>query len=107
MATLDRILDVLVSRPGYRYGNRNRRRSDYDDDASLSLKPNAPRMITVVISIALAVAGLVATGTVEIAFVRDLLLELNLTPEQYLDYGHYALVASPALLVIGSFFRGI
>ena len=102
MATLDRILDVLVSRPGHRYGNRNR--SGYDDDASLSLKPNAPRMITVVLSIALAVAGLVATGTLEIAAIADLLAEADLLRE---DYGHYALIASPALLVIGSFFRGV
>ena len=105
------ILDLLFSRPSYRrYDDGSYRYNRYrggDDDVGLSLQPNAPKMTTILLSIVLTVAGLVATGTVDIAFVADLLLELDLTAAQYEDYGHYALIASPALLVIGSFFRGI
>lgn len=69
-----------------------------------SLRPNAPRMITVLVAIALTIVG-IAVSITAIEPVLELLAEANLdlTKEQ----GWAALLASPALLVLGSFFRGL
>jgi hypothetical protein len=67
--------------------------------------PNAPRMITVLLSVALAVAGLVVTGAVTIGFVSDLLAKTNVHFTR--EHGYWMLLGSPVLLIIGSLFRGV
>ena len=96
------VLGALLMRPGARYGRRG-----YGGDVGLSFRPNAPRMVTVLLSIVLTVAGLTATGVAVIGPVADLLLELDLAADDLLLYGKIALLASPGLLVLGSFFRGL
>jgi hypothetical protein len=61
--------------------------------------------VTILLAVALTAVGLAVTGTVEIQPVLDLLdqADLSLTEEQ----GWLALAASPALLVAGSFLRGV
>jgi hypothetical protein len=70
----------------------------------LSRRPNAPRFVTVVAALALTVVG-IAVNLHQIKPITDLLANANveLTKQQ----GWLALLASPALLIIGSFFRGI
>ena len=75
------------------------------------MRPNPPRMITVLIAIALLVIGLSLT-LVPIAplneFIRDYvnptLVSYNFGVDQL---GYICLAASPTLLVIGSLFPGI
>ena len=96
-----RLFEVLLSRPEV----RSRGRRPQAGDIGLSARPNAPRFVTIAVAVALTVVGLAVTGTVEIAPVTDLLAraDLTLTTEQ----GWLALAASPALLVLGSFLRGL
>jgi len=96
-----RILDLLMQRPEV----RTRARRATKGDIGLSVRPNAPKLVTIIVAVALTLVGLVVTDTVTIAPIADLLAnaELELTKEQ----GWLALAASPALLVVGSFFRGI
>lgn len=63
------------------------------------IRPNAPRMITLLLAIALTIVGLSVT-TLHIGFVDDLLksADVKLTREQ----GFWALLASPVLLILGS-----
>ena len=70
-----------------------------------SFRPNAPRMVTVLASIALILLGLTVSGTVSIGFVSDLLArtDLQLTQEQ----GFWMLFASPVLLILGSLLPGL
>jgi hypothetical protein len=82
--------------------NRSSRSSGPD---TLSIGPNAPRMITVIASIALAIAGLVVTGTVDIGFVSDLLAKTGVDFTR--EHGYWMLLGSPVLLIIGSLFPGI
>ncbi|HEV2890558.1 MAG TPA: hypothetical protein VGX28_09295 [Frankiaceae bacterium] len=70
----------------------------------LSRRPNAPRFVTIVLAVALTVIGLAVTVH-PIKPVLDLLESGNV--ELTRDQGWWALLASPALLVVGSFFRGI
>jgi len=62
-------------------------------------RPNAPRMVTVVLAIALTLVGLSRTGY-PIGFVNDLLRSagLHVTREQ----GYWALLGSPLVLIAGS-----
>jgi hypothetical protein len=82
-----------------------RRRSRKGDSFGVSTRPNAPRIITVVVSLLLMVVGLSASGLFAIAPVNDLLssADLSLTKQQ----GFLALLASPLLLVAGSYLRGV
>ena len=98
---IGRVVELLLSRPEVRRRGRRPRRGDI----GLSARPNAPRFVTILVAVALTLVGLVVTGTVEIGPVADLLAraDLSLTEEQ----GWLALAASPALLVAGSFLRGL
>ena len=94
-----RVVDLLRSRPEVR------RRARSGGPVGISARPNAPRMVTILVAIGLTLVGLTVTDTVVIGPIQDLLTnaDLSLTDEQ----GWLALLASPVLLVIGSFFRGI
>jgi hypothetical protein len=70
-----------------------------------SFRPNAPRMVTVILSIALILAGLTASGTLSIGFVNDLLKQANLDFTR--DQGYLLLLGSPVVLILGSLFPGI
>ena len=99
--TAKRVFDLLMSRPEVRRRGRRPAKSDI----GLSARPNAPRFVTIVVAVLLTLVGLAVTGAVEIALVTDLLADndLTLTEEQ----GWLALAGSPALLVAGSFLRGL
>jgi hypothetical protein len=99
-----RIVRLLMSRasvPNRTRGYRSRRGGE---EIGLSRRPNAPRFVTILLAVALTVVGLALT-VYEIKPVLDLLRDQGI--EATRDHGHLALLASPALLVIGSFFRGI
>lgn len=81
---------------------RNRVRGS--EPIGLSRRPNAPRFVTIILAVALTVIGLAVTVH-PIQPVVDLLKNANV--ELSRDQGWWALLASPVLLVIGSFFRGI
>lgn len=81
---------------------RNRARSG--ESIGISRRPNAPRFVTIVLAVALTVIGLAVTVH-PIQPILDLLKDANI--EMTRDQGWWALLASPVLLVIGSFFRGI
>ena len=99
--TARRVFELLMSRPEVRRRGHRPSRSDI----GLSARPNAPRFVTIVVAVLLTLVGLAVTGTVEIALITDLLADndLTLTEEQ----GWLALAGSPALLVAGSFLRGL
>ena len=76
------------------------------------LRPNPPRMITVLIAVALLVIGLSWT-VLPIPALNDFLAQ-NINPvlaSYGLPYGdaaaYWFLLASPVLLIIGSLFPGI
>lgn len=96
-----RIMDLLMQRPEV----STRARRVTRGDIGVSRKPNAPKLVTILVAVALTLVGLVVTDAATIAPIADLLAnaELELTEEQ----GWLALVASPALLVAGSFLRGL
>lgn len=96
-----RIMDLLMQRPEV----RSRARRARNDGIGLSKKPNAPKLITIFVSLALTVIGLAVTEVVTIQPVVDLLAEADLTLTE--SQGWMALAASPVLLVLGSFFRGL
>lgn len=89
---------VLMQRSTVR--NRGRR----GEPIGISRRPNAPRFVTCLLAVALTVVGLAVTVH-PIQPVLDLLRDndVRVTREQ----GWWALIGSPALLVVGSFFRGI
>ena len=93
-----RLARVLMSRPEVR------RRARPGEPVGLSTKPNAPRLITIVVALLLTIVG-IAVSLTPIQPVLDLLanVDLELTKEQ----GWLALVASPLLLVAGSYLRGV
>lgn len=79
------------------------------------LRPNPPRMVTVLIALALLAIGIVGT-LVDPASVRDFIVGLSLPSgteadilrlvrDQTISYA--ALLAAPMLLVIGSLLPGI
>lgn len=96
-----RVVDLLMRRPEV----RDRARRARSEGIGLSRRPNAPKLVTIIVALLLTVIGLAVTGVVEIQAVVDLLDDagLELTEEQ----GWLALAASPALLVAGSFLRGL
>jgi hypothetical protein len=100
-----RVAEVLMRRPEVRQ-RASRARSDFKKDGiGLSTKPNAPKLVTIFVAVALTVVGLAVSDTVAIKPVTDLLADndLTLTVRQ----GWLLLLASPTLLVLGSFFRGL
>ena len=97
MAGITDIFDSLLSRPGYS--------SSSDDGAGISTRPTAVRVVTVVFAIALTLFGLTVTGAVNWAWAQDLVLRLNYAFTE--DHGYIALLASPLLMIAGSFLRGL
>jgi hypothetical protein len=76
----------------------------------MRLKPNAPRLITVVIALVLGVIGFVFLWPVEplvplLNPIRDVLGAVGLTLDRQL--ASLALAACPTLLAVGSLVRGI
>jgi hypothetical protein len=63
------------------------------------LRPNAPRLITLVAAIALTLVGLHVT-ILHIGFVQDALKAADIKVTR--DQGHWLLLASPILLALGS-----
>ena len=77
----------------------------------MSLRPNPPRMVTVLAAIALLVIGLSLEGSVVSvpqlnAMVTDFLRQVDL-PFGREVLARFAIVAAPALLVVGSLLPGI
>lgn len=95
---LRQISDLLMSHASVRQRVRGH------EPVGLSRRPNAPRTITILAAIALTIVG-VSVCLHEIGPVSDLLAKANLEPTK--EQGQLALLLSPALLVVGSFFRGI
>jgi hypothetical protein len=95
---LRQVADLLMSRASVP-ARRGR-----GGDIALSRRPNAPRLVTVLAAVALTVAG-IHVNLHHIQQVGDLLAKANIEPTR--QQGWLALLASPALLVVGSFFRGI
>jgi len=62
-------------------------------------------MVTVILAIALTLAGLTVSGTLSIGFVGDLLARSgqHFTRQQ----GYLMLLASPVLLILGSLLSGL
>ena len=76
----------------------------------MRLKPNAPRLITVVIALILGVIGFVVLWPAEplvplLNPIRDVLGAVGLRLDRQL--ASLALAACPTLLVVGSLVRGI
>ena len=95
-----RLLGALLSRP-HGYGRRNRR---HEDDG-FTLRPNPPRMATVVAAVILTVLGLSVSGVLVIPAVNEFIAERRWSITR--DHGFVALIASPMLLIAGSFLRGL
>lgn len=96
-----RVAELLMKRPEV----RDRARRARQDGIGLSTKPNAPKLVTIVVAVLLTVLGLAVTETVSIPPVIDALEQAELTLSE--SQGWLALLASPVLLVLGSFFRGL
>jgi hypothetical protein len=96
---LRQVVDLLMSRPTVR--SRARRGGG---DIGLSFRPNAPKMVTILVAIGLTVVG-IAVNLHPIQPVLDLLANANL--ELTRTQGWYCLLASPVLLIAGSLFRGL
>lgn len=99
--TARRIAELLMKRPEV----RSRARRATKGGIGLSSRPNAPKLVTIVVAVLLTVIGLAVTEVVAIQPVIDLLeqAELSLSESQ----GWLALLASPVLLILGSFLRGL
>ena len=100
LSTIERLARFLLARPDL----TRRARSYAGDDIGFSWRPNAPKLITVLLAVALTIVGLSVTE-LPIDWVNEQLMEANfeLTEEQ----GWMALGASPLLLIAGSLFRGL
>ena len=81
----------------------------------MQLRPNAPRMVTVLIAIGLLIVGIAGT-LIEPSTVRDLITGIGLpndTERQILSLiadrtiAYVCLFGSPMLLVVGSLLPGI
>jgi hypothetical protein len=96
-----RVAELLMKRPEV----RDRARRARKEGIGLSTKPNAPKLVTIAVAVLLTVLGLAVTETVSIPPVIDLLEQAELTLSE--SQGWLALLASPVLLVLGSFFRGL
>ena len=99
VSAIRRLVEFLLARPDV-----TRQARGYVDDVGFSLRPNAPKLITVLLAVALTIVGLAVTE-VPIDWVNEQLMEANL--ELGKEEGWVALAASPVLLIIGSLFRGL
>ena len=99
LSTLGRLARFLLARPDVA-----RRARGYAGDVGFSWRPNAPKLITVFLAVALTVVGLSLTEY-PIDWVNEQLMEANL--ELSREQGWMALGASPLLLIAGSLFRGL
>jgi hypothetical protein len=95
-----RLVEFLMSRPEV----RSRARDIGKGGIGLSRQPNAPKMITILVAVALAVVGLAVT-ILPIDTVNDLLADADIVLGR--EEGWLALIASPVLLIAGSLFRGL
>jgi hypothetical protein len=66
------------------------------------VKTNAPKLVTMALAVVLTIAGLHLTGTVEIGFVGDLIRQVGFGDAGKQE-GFIALLASPLVLIAGSF----
>lgn len=82
---------------------------------AVNVRPNPPRMVTVLIALALLVVGLIGT-LVDFATLRDFIIGLHIPSGIEADIlrllrdqtiAYVALFASPMLLVVGSLLPGI
>jgi len=96
-----RIIDAVMSRSTSLRDYRAR--TGGGGDIGLTMKPNAPRMITVVIAIVLCAAGL--SYFFEITWVIERLDDAGIQLTK--DQASWLLVGGPALVVAGSLFRGL
>jgi len=76
----------------------------------MRLQPNPPRMITVVIALALGAIGLIYAWPIDslvtvVAPITDIIASVGLTMDR--EMGYLALFACPSLLVVGSLLPGI
>ncbi|MCA1727004.1 MAG: hypothetical protein LC722_04955 [Actinobacteria bacterium] len=68
----------------------------------MKMNLNAPKLVTMALALVLTVAGLHLTGTVTMSFVTEALQQIGLEGLSRQD-GYLALLASPVLLILGSF----
>ena len=78
--------------------------------SAMRLQPNPPRMITVVIALALGAIGLIYAWPIDslvtvVAPITDIIASVGLTMDR--EMGYLALFACPSLLVVGSLLPGI
>ena len=103
---IDRWERILARRPSSRRNSWGSRRSGSGPNAPRGFSgPNAPKMITVVLSVALALAGLVLTDTISIGFVSDLLANTGIDFTR--EHGYWMLLGSPGILILGSLLPGL
>jgi hypothetical protein len=95
-----RLAEFLMSRPEV----RSRARDIGEGGIGVSRQLNAPKMITILLAIALAIVGLAVT-VLPIDTVNDLLKDADVTLGR--EEGWLALIASPVLLIAGSILRGL
>jgi hypothetical protein len=99
---LRRLAAFLWSRPEIRSRARTIRR----EGVGFSWRPNAPKVVTVLLAVALTLVGLAVTTSPDaLEFVNELLADNDITITE--EQGWLALLASPVLLVAGSLFRGL
>jgi hypothetical protein len=66
------------------------------------MRLNAPKLVTMALAVVLTIAGLHLSGTVDLPFVTTALKQIGLEGLSKQD-GYLALLASPMLLILGSF----
>jgi hypothetical protein len=76
----------------------------------MQLRPNPPRLVTVVIALALGGVGLISAGPNDSLMtllqpLTDVIASYGLTVDR--ELGYLALFACPSLLVVGSLLPGI
>jgi hypothetical protein len=76
----------------------------------MQLRPNPPRLVTVVIALALGVVGLISAWPIDSLMtllqpLTDVIASYGLTVDR--ELGYLALFACPSLLVVGSLLPGI
>ena len=94
-----KLIEFLLARPDI-----TRRARGYAGDVGFSWRPNAPKLITVLLAVALTIVGLSVTE-VPIDWINEQLMEADLVLSK--EQGWLILGASPVLLIAGSLFRGL
>jgi hypothetical protein len=99
---LRRLAEFLWSRPEV----RSRARTIQREGVGFSWRPNAPKVITILLAVALTGVGLAVTiSPSALEFVNELLADADITLTE--EQGWLALLASPVLLIAGSVLRGL